>query len=90
MNKDKRLLKDAAMTIKELRQENKMLQIRLSGFEDALLLLRTAPNFPGQGMMHPDVAYELEKRVAEIESDEARERVASEPLVRPIVKGERP
>ncbi len=73
MNKDKRLLQDAVRTIKELRQENKMLQTRLSGFEDALLLLKTAPNFSVQGMMHPDIAYELDKRLEEIECDEKTE-----------------
>lgn len=73
MNKDKQLLKTAAHAIKELRQENKMLEMRLSGFEDALFLLKTAPNLPGYRMMDPDVAYELEKRVAEMEGEEHSE-----------------
>lgn len=70
MNKDKILLKEAACTIKDTRRENEMLRARLSGFEDAMLLLKTQPSWGGQGLMSPDIVYDLEKRVEEISMEE--------------------
>jgi hypothetical protein len=45
---------------------------RLSGFDDALLLLRTAPCYPSQGMVE-DVTYAIDKHVVAIEEEESQQ-----------------
>ena len=65
-------MQEAVSEIRQLRRQNEIQAARLSGFDDAMQLLRTAPFFQGQGMSE-DLAYKLEKRVAEIDHEEKRE-----------------
>lgn len=65
----KRLLQAASEEIKFLRKDNERMNLRLSGFEDALLLLRTPPHYPPQGMAE-DIAHLIDKQLKEMEADE--------------------
>jgi len=67
--KEKSLLKEAISEIRNLRRQNEVLGARLSGFDDALTLLRTQPFYPGQGMS-PDLTYSIEKHLVSIEEEE--------------------
>lgn len=69
--KSKILLKEAVSEIRSLRRQNELIGARLGGFEDALLLLKTQPFYPGAGMS-PDVTYAIEKYLASEEEKEDR------------------
>lgn len=63
MKKDElqRLLKNAHVEIKTLRQQNGIMSARLEMFDMVKSMLKTDLNEPQYGMTHPDVLYELEK-----------------------------
>lgn len=65
---EERLFKSAASEINGLRQRNKYLEARLSGFDDALKLLNTQPLIPTQGFA-PDIVYEIEEYLTSISAE---------------------
>jgi len=81
-DKEKALLRQASEEIKGLRQQNQLLNARLSGFEDALLLLRTPPYYPPQGMAE-DLTYIIDKHIVSLEEEEKDSRQA---IVKPVIK----
>lgn len=42
---------------------------RLGVFDDMMMMLKTAPCYPGSGLMHPDIVYDIEKRIIKSESE---------------------
>jgi hypothetical protein len=61
------LLKGASQQIKNLRRDNQLMSARLEMFDSMMLLFTSSP--PGRnGMMSPDITYDIDKLVTEQES----------------------
>ena len=55
------LLIQAANEISSLRNENDILKARTEMFDNMMLLFKSLPNQQQNGLMHPDIVYELNK-----------------------------
>lgn len=73
---DKELLERASSEIKHLREQNKLTGARLDVFDSIMLIFGTQPAYRGQGMMHPDIVYELDKAIERLKKDELEGRIA--------------
>lgn len=71
---EKYLLQDAAAEIKQLRQANQAMGLRLQMFDDLMLLFRTGPAYQGIAMSE-DVVYKIEKAIVSDEQDAAAEKM---------------
>lgn len=65
---NKELLQRASSEIKLLRASNKEMASRLDVFDKMMLLFTSTPAYPGYGMTHPDIVYELDKAIEQEES----------------------
>lgn len=63
------LLRSAHHEIKHLREQNRLMSVRLEMFDSIQMMLKTNLNYPQSGMMHPDVAHELEKYADSLSED---------------------
>lgn len=61
MKEFKRLLQNAVDEIKFLRRQNEMMTARLDVFDSMMAILHTDIARKNQGMIHPDIAYEIEE-----------------------------
>ena len=57
------LLLSAKNEIVSLRSQNQLMAARLGVFDDMMMLLKTAPVYPGYGGMSPDIVYEIDKAI---------------------------
>jgi hypothetical protein len=55
------MLQRANIEIKDLRRKNELMGARLDVFDSMMRLFHTNPNFGTSGMMHPDIAWEIDK-----------------------------
>lgn len=62
---DKELFQRAREEIRTLRRENEILDAKVSTFDAVMSALHGKPATRSQGAMHPDVLFELEKRLSE-------------------------
>lgn len=58
------LLSRAASEIRGLRNERKQMKARLDMFDDCMALLTARIERGGDGLMHPDIVYEIDKVIA--------------------------
>jgi hypothetical protein len=63
---DQELLKSVLLEIETLRKQNQIMRARLDMFDDMMRLLHTTPAHKSEGMS-PDIAYEVKKRLAELD-----------------------
>lgn len=70
----KELLERASSEIKQLRAQNREMASRLDVFDKMMLLFTSAPAYPGYGMMHPDIVYELDKAI-ELEESKSKQSI---------------
>lgn len=56
------LLQQAASEIRSLRSQNKLLSARLDMFDKCMVLLHTAPAYPGLGAGE-DIAWKIDKAI---------------------------
>lgn len=61
---EKELLERALSEIRGLRKQNELSRARLDMFDAVMSALHGTPAREGVGMMHPDIAYEIEKHLA--------------------------
>lgn len=59
MKTENEMLQAAANEIKSLRRQNQMMAARLEVFDNCMLLLKTRPDYPSQGMS-PDLVWSIE------------------------------
>lgn len=59
--KEKELLKSALSEIKSLRDQNQLQRARLDMFDDIMSILYGNAAIKGEGLMHPDIVYDIEK-----------------------------
>jgi hypothetical protein len=65
----KELLLRAAAEIKSLRRANEKMSLRLGMFDDLMSALHGKPGSNGEGgMMHPDIVYEIESEISNLNS----------------------
>lgn len=62
---EKELLQRAVSEIRGLRRERDISNARLQMFDDVMSALHGKPALPQNGAMHPDIVYEIEKRLKE-------------------------
>lgn len=55
------MLQRALSEITTLREQNKIMSARLEVYENLMRVFYTIPNFGNSGLMHPDIAYEINK-----------------------------
>lgn len=65
------LLERALSEIKSLRRNNELLSARLEMFDLVMSALHGKPAERREGLMHPDIAYELEKKLSQLNAPEA-------------------
>lgn len=68
---EKELLQYALNEIQGLRNQNQVQSARLSMFDDMMLVFRTPPAYSTSGGMSPDIAYQIQKRLKELETPAA-------------------
>lgn len=61
---EKELLQMSLNEIKYLRERNKIMAARLDMFDAVMSALHGQPATQRDGLMHPDVVYEIEKQLA--------------------------
>lgn len=59
------LLQRALGEIKTLRSQNKLMSARLDMFDAVMSALHGKPAHASEGLMHPDIAYEIEKHLSQ-------------------------
>lgn len=59
----KELLQRALSEIKSLRRSNELMTARLDMFDEVMSALHGKPATKNQGLMHPDIGYEIEKHL---------------------------
>lgn len=64
---EKELLQSALNEIQSLRNQNQLMRARLDMFDAVMSALHGSPASEGSGMMHPDVAYEIQKFLRSVE-----------------------
>lgn len=60
---EKELLERALAEIKGLRRQNEIMRARLDMFDNVMSALHGSPAREQNGLMHPDIAYEIEKHL---------------------------
>lgn len=65
---EKELLERALGEINSLRNSNKLMRARLDMFDAVMSALHGQPASQREGLMHPDIAYEIEKHLKEIKN----------------------
>ncbi len=60
---EKELLERALSEINGLRKSNEIMRARLDMFDAVMSALHGQPARETQGMMHPDIAYEIQKHL---------------------------
>lgn len=60
---EKELLQRALSEIKSLRNRNELMTARLDMFDMVMSALHAQPARSGTGLMHPDIAYEIQKKL---------------------------
>jgi len=63
MNTEIQLLQEASAEIKTLRRQNELMAARLEVFDTMMRLFHTSPNYGNNGMMHPDIVYQIDKHI---------------------------
>jgi hypothetical protein len=63
------LLKEGANEIQHLRQSNSLMAARLDMFDKMISLFQVYPNNNKNGMMHPDIMYEMTKEALRMEAE---------------------
>lgn len=58
---EQQMLQSALSEINSLRKQNELMAARLEVFDTMMRLFHTQPNFGGGGLMHPDIAWEINK-----------------------------
>lgn len=66
---EKELLSRALSEIKSLRNRNELMRARLDMFDAVMSALHGQPATQRDGLMHPDIAYELEKKLKSYEAN---------------------
>lgn len=61
---EKELLQRALSEIKSLRKSNELMGARLDMFDSVMSALHGSPANNGRGLTSPDIAYEIEKHLA--------------------------
>lgn len=61
---EKELLQRALGEINGLRKQNELMAARLDMFDAVMSALHGQPAHNGKGLMHPDIAYEIQKYLA--------------------------
>lgn len=64
---EKQLLKDALYEIEHLRTQNQLMKARLDMFDAVMSALHGQPAREQGGLMHPDIAYEIQKHLKSLE-----------------------
>lgn len=60
---EKELLERALSEIKGLRRQNELMHARLSMFDAVMSALHGTPAHESRGLMHPDIAHEIEVKL---------------------------
>lgn len=68
MSKEIQLLKEASLEIKSLRRQNELMRARLDMFDAVRQILHANVVYQGEGMS-PDLAWAIDKHVAERENE---------------------
>jgi hypothetical protein len=58
---EQQLLQSALNEINSLRKQNELMAARLDVFDNMMRLFHTTPNFGSNGLMNPDITYEISK-----------------------------
>lgn len=69
------LLKEGANEIQRLRQANSLLSARIDMFDKMVSLFEASPNRGNNGLMCPDIFYELSKAAEALASEAAPENM---------------
>lgn len=72
---DKQLLECAADEIKRLRNANQLMAARLDMFDAVMSALHGKPGFVQQGGFSPDVLFDIEARIKELNATEPSQQV---------------
>jgi hypothetical protein len=64
---EKELLERALSEINGLRNKNNLMAARLDMFDAVMSALHGTPAREGNGLMHPDIAYEIQKHLSIME-----------------------
>lgn len=65
MNNVKQLLSDARSEIRSLREQNEKMSIRLNAIDDVMNVFYGKERNNARGLMHPDIAFEIDKFLEE-------------------------
>lgn len=60
-DQEKRLLQEALTEIRTLRNQNQLMTARLDVYDEMMRLFHIEPKYRPHGLMHPDIAYEIDK-----------------------------
>lgn len=60
---ENQMLQEAAAEIKTLRSQNQLMRARLDMFDCMMTVLHTEPARRGDGLMSPDIVWQIEKHL---------------------------
>lgn len=69
MDEQQTLLQYALNEINSLREQNKIMSARLEVFDTMMRLFHTTPNYGGNGLMSPDIAWQIGKYLDSLKTE---------------------
>lgn len=66
---EKELLERALSEIKSLRNQNQLMRARLDMFDSVMSALHGSPARQSDGLMTPDIAHEIDKKIQKLNRD---------------------